>query len=180
MSSNWTQQEKINNRIALIKSLDELLVGEQRSMRILRDQLAEHEVAMAERVDAGTDNARWTTWAENRLVGMQMQVEYALGRQEKTLGVIVQHEQEIKNLRTQIGETSGRRYVAVSSAPTDKQPAGFHGKTVMDLDRKGPGKKPSRRYVAKGERKKSAGAQQPAKKEKAAKAKNEKRGRKAA
>lgn len=191
MSSNLTLQEKINNRIALIKNLDENLVREQRSMRTLRDQLAEHEVAMAERDQAGTDNVRWTTWANRRLAGMQLQLDEGDKRIERILAMIVGHESAIRSL--QAGPTSSERQtrrVTVSrvsnlerqrrleSPDFQKEVASNLVKTVAAIEGRKVKKGKTRRYVAKGERKKSANAQQPAKKEK--QQKNEKRGRKAA
>lgn len=184
-----TLQAKIDSRLAKIKNLDEVIVRERQSLKLLRDQLADHEVAMADRVDAGTDNVRWTTWAESRLAGMQMQLEFGLRRIDNILGTIVHHEQEVKDLRSQSGETSGRRYVArvsnlerqrrLESPDFQKEVASNLVKTVAAIEgRKVKKGKTRRMYVAKGERKKSANTQQPAKKEK--QQKNEKRGRKAA
>lgn len=177
-SMNQALQAKIDSRKAAVTNLDKVLTGEQSSVRILRDQLAEHEVAMADRVDAGTDNIRWTTWADRRLAGLQMQLAEGERRIEKILETIVGHEAAIRDFASQFEGSSGRPvFVAVSKKPKDEKPAGFAGKTMMDLDRKGPSKNPGRRYIAKGERKKSAEPKS-AKKDKSRK--NQRRGRRAA
>lgn len=147
-------QAKIAARVAAVKNLDQVLEKEQRSFRLLLDQIADHEVQMAERVESGTDHKRWTTWADDRYTGMKMQLAEGERRIEKLLETINGHEVVIHDLKRQLEGTShGTVFVAVSKAPTADGPSKLAGKTVMDIDRKPPSKNPGRKYLPKAKKK---------------------------
>lgn len=150
-------QAKINSRAAAIKNLDQVLEREHASRRLLQDQLASHEVDMADALKVGKGRTAWFTWAELRQEGMKMQLNEADLRIEKILGVIVGHEAAIKAYKTELESSDGRpAFVYVSSAPAVEKPSKLAGKTVMDLDRKGPSKNPRRKYLPKKPKKSAA------------------------
>lgn len=150
-------QAKIESRQSAVKNLDLVLARENASRRLLQDQISDHEVAMAERVELGTDHVRWTTWAETRLAGMQLQLEEAEQRIEKILGTIVGHEAAIKSFKAELEGSTGRpAFVFVSKAPSEEKPSKLLKKTVMDLERKPPQKNPGRKYLPKKPKKSAA------------------------